>query len=45
VLDQHTIADMAKAQPATSSRRRGKPGTRAAQFPSARARRAIYGDN
>jgi Rrf2 family protein len=45
VLDQHTIADMVKAQSSTSSRRKVKPSSRAAQFPSTRARRAIYGNN
>ena len=45
VLDQHTIADMAKAQPARSPRRKGKPSTRAAQIPPAKARRAVYGND
>jgi Rrf2 family protein len=44
VLDQHTIADMAKAQTSSPARRKTKAGTRAAQLPAARARRAILGN-
>jgi Rrf2 family protein len=49
VLDQHTIADMAKSQPSplpAASERKGKGGgARKASFAGARARRAAYGSS
>jgi Rrf2 family protein len=47
VLDQHTIADMAKGQPPVhaASSRKTKGGARTASYAATRARRAVYGNN
>jgi Rrf2 family nitric oxide-sensitive transcriptional repressor len=44
VLDQHTIADMAKSPTAmaSASERKPKPGPRKVSFAAARARRAVF---
>ena len=44
VLDQHTIADMVKAQAPSPARRKGKSASRASQFPAVRARRSVFGN-
>jgi len=42
VLDQHTLADMAAAQPAAPAAPRRKPGSRAAAVSAPRYRRAVH---
>ena len=47
VLDQHTIADMAKGQPPaqSASGRKTKSGSRTASYAATRSRRAVHGGN